>query len=241
MEASETLGSFHGPGPNRRKKGWPELAVMLSSLSWFFLVPCSSVCMGAFLLRSCGRFFFPASCTKEPVPTRLMSNLSMSKSISFLFLWVLAPIAQAVPSYLLNPDVTPATVSQTICRAGYTRTVRPSTGFTDGIKKRLLSEQGMDFDADKGSFELDHIVPLALGGHPRNLYNLTLQRWVGPDGARRKDRLEVKLQCLVCSGDVALHEAQDAIWSDWLAAYSVYGRMVCHRSRGLKSGDYGDD
>jgi hypothetical protein len=45
-----------------------------------------------------------------------------------------------------------------------------------------------------------------------------------------------------CQGShVALYEAQDAIWSDWKAAYAVYGRMVCHRSRELKSGDYGDD
>ena len=119
--------------------------------------------------------------------------------------------------------------------------MRPSTSYTNGIKKRFLSEQGMAFDAERSSYELDHIIPLALGGHPRNLHNLTLQPWEGPNGAKRKDRLEVKLQCLVCGGDVALKEAQDAIWSDWQAAYAVYGRMDCHRARELKSGDYGDD
>jgi hypothetical protein len=165
----------------------------------------------------------------------------MLKSLVSLALCLVAARAQAVPSALLNLDVTPVTQGQTICRPGYTKTVRPSTSFTNGIKKRLLHEQGMDFDAEKGRYELDHIVALALGGHPRNLHNLTLQPWEGPDGAKRKDRLEVKLQCLVCSGDVPLHEAQDAIWSDWKAAYAVYGRMVCHRSRGLKSGDYGDE
>ena len=165
----------------------------------------------------------------------------MLKPLASLALCLAAACAQAVPTALLNPDVTPATLSQTICRAGYTRTVRPSTSFTNGIKKRLLREQGMDFEADKGGYELDHIVPLALGGHPRNLHNLTLQPWEGTNGAKRKDRLEVKLQCLVCSGDVPLQEAQDAIWSDWKAAYAVYGRMVCHRARELKSGDYGDD
>jgi hypothetical protein len=56
--------------------------------------------------------------------------------------------AQAVPDALLNPDVTPATQGQTICSSGYTKTVRPSTSFTNGIKKRLFREQGMDFDAD---------------------------------------------------------------------------------------------
>ena len=175
------------------------------------------------------------------LPPWLVFNIQMSKSFAFLVLWLLAPVAQAVPSNLLNPDVVPATLSQTICTSGYTKAVRPSTSFTNGIKRRLMREQGMDFDADKGSFELDHIVPLALGGHPRNLLNLMLQVWNGHDGAKRKDRLEVKLQCLVCSGDVPLDVAQNAIWSDWQAAYVVYGRMVCHRQRRLQSGDYGDN
>jgi hypothetical protein len=165
----------------------------------------------------------------------------MLKPLASLALCLAGACAQAVPDALLNPDVTPATQGQTICSSGYTKTVRPSTSFTNCIKKRLFREQGMDFDADKGGYELDHIVPLALGGHPRNLHNLTLQPWEGPNGAKRTDRLEVKLQCLVCSGDVALKEAQGAIWTDWKAAYAVYGRMVCHRSRGLKSDDYGDD
>jgi hypothetical protein len=170
-----------------------------------------------------------------------MSNTNMFKPFASLALSLASACAQAVPNAVLNPDVTPATLTQTVCRPGYTKTVRPATSFTNGIKKRLLREQGLDFEADKGSFELDHIIPLALGGHPRNLHNLTLQPWEGPDSAKRKDRLEVKLQCLVCGGDVALDAAQDAIWSDWKAAYAAYGRMVCHRSRGLKSGDYGDD
>ena len=48
--------------------------------------------------------------------------------------------------------------------------------------------------AGRHRFELDHIIPLALGGHPRNSRNLMLQVWSGHDGAKRKDRLEVKLQ-----------------------------------------------
>jgi hypothetical protein len=170
-----------------------------------------------------------------------MSNRSMLKPLATLALCLATSCAQAIPTAVLNPDVTPATLTQTVCRPGYTKTVRPSTSFTNGIKKRLLREQGLDFEVDKGSYELDHIVPLALGGHPRNLNNLMLQPWEGPNSAKRKDRLEVKLQCLVCGGDVALDAAQEAIWSDWRAAYAVYARMACHRSRNLKSGDYGDD
>ncbi len=161
----------------------------------------------------------------------------------FFCIVVLAVIsaAQAVPANLLNHDVSQKTLATTVCISGYTKAVRPSTTYTNSIKKRFMREKGMDYDGEKGNYELDHIIPLALGGHPRNLSNLMLQLWDGHDGAKRKDRLEVKLQCLVCSGDVPLAVAQDAIWTDWQAAYSTYGRMVCHRPRGLRSGDYGDE
>jgi hypothetical protein len=156
------------------------------------------------------------------------------------FLAVSSVAAQAVPATIRNTDVSAATLAQTVCTPGYTRSVRPSTVFTNGIKKRLMRQQGLDFDTQKGEFELDHIVPLALGGHPRNLENFALQRWEGHGGAKRKDRLEVKLQCLVCSGAVPLEVSQDAIWLDWQIAYSTYGRMACKRSRSLPSTEYGD-
>ena len=71
-------------------------------------------------------------------------------------------------------------------------------------------------------------MPLALGGNPHALDNLQLQPW--PE-ARRKDRIEVKLQCLVCSGQVSLKEARTAIATDWQAAYRRYASVPCHRSR----------
>jgi hypothetical protein len=149
--------------------------------------------------------------------------------------------AHAVPPSLLNQDVTQTTLSNTVCVSGYTKSVRPSTTYTNGVKRRLILEKGLDFDVEKDNYELDHVIPLALGGHPRNLNNLMLQPWVGHDGAKRKDRLEVKLQCLVCSGGVPLEVAQEAIWADWPAAYSTYGRMACQRQRGMLPSDFGDD
>jgi hypothetical protein len=70
-----------------------------------------------------------------------------------------------------------------------------------------------------GDFELDHLIPLALGGHPRNLKNLALQPWEGEDGAKNKDRRERRLQRLVCVGGLLLDDARRAIYFDWRAAY----------------------
>jgi hypothetical protein len=132
-----------------------------------------------------------------------------------------APATQAVPHEALNPDVRPDTVQSTICVPGYTSSVRPSTSFTNGVKRKLLREAGLAPDAVT-AYELDHRIPLALGGHPRALANLQLQRWDGPDSAKSKDRLEKRLQNLVCAGSVPLDDARAAIYWDWPAAYRRY-------------------
>ena len=44
----------------------------------------------------------------------------------------------------LNPDVTEDTIKQTICAPGYTKTVRPSSTYTNGVKAKLLREIGLD-------------------------------------------------------------------------------------------------
>ena len=77
-----------------------------------------------------------------------------------------------------------------VCTSVYTKTVRPSTIFTNGTKKRFMRELAIDFDANKDHFELDHIIPLAWDGHPRNPHNLRLQVWKGQKGAKCKDRLK---------------------------------------------------
>jgi len=71
-------------------------------------------------------------------------------------------------------------------------------------------------------YELDHFVPLALGGHPRSEDNLWLQKWDGAWNARVKDRLERKLQVMVCAGELTLQSARQAIQNDWHAAYRQY-------------------
>ena len=68
------------------------------------------------------------------------------------------------------------------------------------------------------SYECDHLVPLALGGS-----NEAVNLWPQPDvEAARKDRLEVEMQRLVCSGALPLPQAQREIADDWTLAYARY-------------------
>jgi len=130
----------------------------------------------------------------------------------------------------LNPDVTQDTINQTICVPGYTKSVRPATSYTNGVKQMLMQRAKMNPSLAQ-YYELNHIIPLALGGHPRKLDNLALQIREGENGAERKDRIETKLQCLVCSHQVTLAEAQREILEDWQAAYHKYAGVKCHHRR----------
>jgi hypothetical protein len=108
---------------------------------------------------------------------------------------------------------------------GYTATVRPSTTYTNGIKFRLMREAGID-ESLKGDYALDHIIALAIGGHPRSLDNLQLL--TAKDNSR-KSRIEVKLQCMVCTGQVALEIAQQEMYADWVGTYWKYAAIKCDR------------
>jgi hypothetical protein len=137
----------------------------------------------------------------------------MKPFLALIFALVSA-VTFAETAEVLNPDVHQDTIDETICVSGYTKTVRPSTSYTNGVKKKLMREAGIDWSRAK-EYELDHRIPLALGGHPRNIHNLMLQHWEGEDGAKKKDKLEVSLKNKVCRGTLTLLEAQDCIWNDW--------------------------
>lgn len=111
----------------------------------------------------------------------------------------------------LNPSVTQENIQQTICIKGYTKSVRPTSSFTNIIKAQMLREQGIEAE-DISLFELDHKIPLAIGGNPSNLENFQLQLW---EEAKKKDAIERRLHKLVCKGDVLLKDARSCMLNDW--------------------------
>jgi hypothetical protein len=114
----------------------------------------------------------------------------------------------------INPAVTQATIASTICAVGWTKTVRPSYAVTNRIKLEKLRQAGLT-EGDKSRFELDHLIPLALGGATDDPGNLALEPW---SEATKKDVVEVCLSAMVCEGKISLERAQLAIWEDWKQA-----------------------
>ena len=76
------------------------------------------------------------------------------------------------------------------------------------------------------SIELDHEIPIALGGatDTANLWPQNRQAFMG---ATEKDELENYLHEAVCSGSEPLSQAQQDISTDWLAAYCKARLQKC--------------
>ena len=104
---------------------------------------------------------------------------------------------------VLNPEVTQATISKTICVHGWTRTIRPPTSYTNDLKRKQMREYGVA--GELSDYQEDHLISLELGGHPTDPRNL----WPEPyPRASEVDSIENELNAKVCSGQLTLENAQ---------------------------------
>jgi hypothetical protein len=103
----------------------------------------------------------------------------------------------------LNPAVAQENIGETICVKGWTNKVRPPIAYANAVKMRLLKELELPPEIVV-DFELDHRIPLCLGGAPSNPRNLELRL---RDEASEKDAIEACLARAVCAGRLALDEA----------------------------------
>ena len=94
-----------------------------------------------------------------------------------------------------------------ICTPGYSRSVR---NVSLSLKQSVYAEYGIESHVS-GSYEVDHLVSLELGGN-----NSTANLWpeISP-GYHEKDGIELRLHDAVCSRSVSLRAAQDEIARDW--------------------------
>jgi hypothetical protein len=120
--------------------------------------------------------------------------------------------------------VSQANITTTICRHGYTASIRPPVRVTD--REKLASAAAYTYTGSLYTAEFDHLIPLELGGDPNDPANL----WAQPNdraGAtttyNTKDTLEDDLNRRVCSGEMTLATARRAIATNWVAAYTRYG------------------
>ena len=104
---------------------------------------------------------------------------------------------------VLNPDVTQANIRSTICRRGWTSTIRPPSDYTDALKAKQMRQYGET--GSLSQYQEDHLISLELGGNPTDPRNL----WPEPyPRASQVDQIENQLNAQVCAGQLTLAQAQ---------------------------------
>ncbi len=123
-----------------------------------------------------------------------------------------------LPDSLCTPGSVFATAgTSTICVSGYTKTVR---NVPTKLRKQIYAAYNIAYPPPTGTYELDHLVPLAIGGD-NSAANLFPEAAVPKPGFREKDVVEVYLQREVCAGNLDLVAAQKQVATDWVAVYNA--------------------
>jgi hypothetical protein len=104
---------------------------------------------------------------------------------------------------VLNANVTQANIRSTICRHGWTDTIRPPTDYTNTLKRKQMRQYGET--GSMSDYQEDHLISLEMGGNPTDPRNL----WPEPyPRATDVDKIENELNSEVCSGQLTLAQAQ---------------------------------
>ncbi len=126
--------------------------------------------------------------------------------------------ADARPDPACTPGaVFPQASARDICAEGYARGAR---NVSVSLKRQVYAAYGLDYPQAPGAYEVDHLIPLELGGS-NDISNLFPQPAAPLPGFREKDLVENYLHEEMCGGEIALDAAQNQIAHDWIAVYDA--------------------
>jgi len=112
-----------------------------------------------------------------------------------------------LPDRTCTPGAVASTSLAVVCRTS----TRSRRHVSRELWRAVFVEYGLAPRETPGAFEVDHLVPLELGGS-NDLGNLWPE---AAPGFHDKDRVEDELHARVCSGRMTLEEAQREIAADW--------------------------
>jgi hypothetical protein len=119
-----------------------------------------------------------------------------------------------LPDAACTPGAVMTTDLETICH----QATGPRRNVPQSTHREAFTDYGYTYPQARGAFEVDHLVPLELGGD-----NVIANLWAEPatptPGFHEKDRVENYLHRQVCSGAMPLADAQREIATDWIAVW----------------------
>src|SRR5208337_4846249 len=122
-----------------------------------------------------------------------------------------AGAAYVYPDASLTPGAVLTTDASTICTPGYASDVRDVSTAT---KEQVYAEYGVSYPQPLGAYEVDHFIPLEIGGS-NDMQNLWLEPATPTPGFHQKDQFENFEHGQVCNGTISVAEAQSRMVSDW--------------------------
>ncbi len=147
----------------------------------------------------------PQPVSSAPTPT------SMVKS------WELDVAHAVLPDPKLTPgDTLPGVTAADVCTPGWATEHR---NVTQEMRYKVYAEYGRT--QGQGCCELDHLVPLELGGS-NDVKNLWPEPYDPRPASAEKDQLENELHARVCAGKMTLADAQHCIASNWIKCWEQH-------------------
>lgn len=122
------------------------------------------------------------------------------------------------PNRSISPGLADSTLTlHVVC----TQSTSVRRNVSDATKRAVYAEYHVTYPQPQGMYEVDHIIPLTIGGS-NDIKNLWLQPAKPVPGFHQKDALEDRMHARVCSGKESLRQAQQEMATDWYGAYKKY-------------------
>jgi hypothetical protein len=147
----------------------------------------------------------------SPPLAQAAANTPSTQTVSLAPSGTRAGPASAYPNPTLTPGAVLTTNASTICAPGYASGVRDVSTAT---KEQVYAEYGVSYPQSPGAYEVDHFIPLEIGGS-NDVKNLWLEPATPTPGFHQKDQFEDFEHGQVGDGTIAAAEAQRRMVSDW--------------------------
>ncbi len=121
----------------------------------------------------------------------------------------------SLPDHACTPGSVLNVTSNQVCQVGYASSVRD---VPESVANQVYAEYGITSHGP-AQFEVDHLVPLELGGS-NDISNLWAQPAIPSPGFPQKDMVENFLHDQVCSGKMSLADAQRSIATNWVTVFN---------------------
>lgn len=119
---------------------------------------------------------------------------------------------------LPDPACTPGAVMTSDLDVICNQPTGPRRKVSSSVHKAAFTDYGFSYPQASGAFEVDHLIPLELGGD-NIIANLWAEAASPKPGFHEKDHVENYLHQQVCNGSMFLADAQREVATNWLSVW----------------------